>query len=100
MAGIDFDKLTKKIATYGKEDIRESLEMCLNGVGGRIDTYAIILCEDGEPPCHQVIAEGNGNLLAKKIADLLEMNPESDMIFMSERAERVMKRLNDKYNKK
>lgn len=100
MAGIDFDELTKKIASYDKEDIRESLERCLNAVDGRIDAYAIILCEDEEPPCYQVVAEGNGNMLAKKIVDLLEMNPELNTIFINERAERVMKRLNDKYNKK
>jgi outer membrane protein assembly factor BamA len=100
MAGIDFDKLIKKIVTYDKEDIRESLERCLNAVDGRIDAYAIILCEDEEPPCYQVVAEGNGNLLADKIVDILEANPELNVLFTKERAERAMKRLKNKYNKK
>ena len=100
MAGIDFDELTKKIASYDKEDIRESLERCLNAVDGRRDAYAIILCKDEQPPCFQVIAEGNGNMLAKTLVDMLEENPELNIIFTRERTKRVMKRLNDKYNKK
>lgn len=102
MAGIDFDELTKKIASYDKEDIRKSLEEALSGVYGdnRIDAYAIILCEYGNPPTHQIVSAGSGNLLADNLVDMLEANPELNMIFTSERTERVMKRLNDKYNKK
>lgn len=100
MAGIDFDELTKKIASYDKQDIRESLERCLNAVDGRIDAYAIILCEDEEPPCYQVVAEGNGNMLANKLVDILETNTEMNVLFTNERAERAMKRLRDRYNKK
>ena len=100
MAGIDFEELERRITSYGKEDIRESLERCLNAVDGRRDAYAIILCEDEKPTSYQVIAEGNGNLLAKTLVDILETNTELDSLFTRERAERAMKRLRDRYNKK
>ena len=100
MAGIDFDELTKKIASYDKEDIRESLENLLCHIeSGRVDAYAIILCEK-EKNNLLIESRGNGNILGKSLVTYLELYPELNTIFTSERAERVMKRLNDKYNKK
>ena len=101
MAGIDFEELERRITSYDKRDIRESLEELLCDIekGGRVDAYAIILCEKGEPPCHQIKAEGNGLLLAKKLVELLEAEPELNMLFSRERTKLAIKRLNDKYNK-
>lgn len=102
MAGIDFDELERRITSYDKRDIRESLEVGLSGVTGdnRIDAYAIILCENGDPPTHQIVSAGNGNLLANKLVVLLEANPELYMLFREGLTKRFMERLNDKYNKK
>lgn len=98
MAGIDFDELTKKIATYDKEDIRESLEnlLCHIEKGGRVDAYAIILCEK-EKNNLLIESRGNGNILGKSLVTYLELCPELNTIFTSERADRVMKRLKDRY---
>ncbi len=94
MAGIDFDELTKKIASYGKDDIRESLEEALSGVYGdnRIDAYAIILCEYGNPPTHQIISAGHANLLAMKVALWLDQNPALERLVMAELGANVLRR--------